>query len=202
MAVIALYTLVCLVILGMNLLRIPWTYDGFWHLKMGEDFVTKGLPFWIDHFSFTYAGERIIGAPYIFQILIYFLTTISGVEEGFLLYKMICFGLVMGLFVCMAIRFRIPLLVFFATVPILVLLLQMRQIVRPELLSYVLSVIAMFFYLKARESFNVGNMISICLLILFWVNYHTPVIGYIIFFGLFVDLAVDHFRNHNNSNRK
>ncbi|MCF6262298.1 MAG: hypothetical protein L3J24_01705 [Xanthomonadales bacterium] len=45
---------------------------------------------------------------------------------------------------------------------------------------------------------TVANMLPILVLMLFWVNYHNPIFGYIIFFGYFVDLGLQNLQQKVN----
>ncbi|GAG18977.1 unnamed protein product, partial [marine sediment metagenome] len=61
---------------------------------------------------------------------------------------------------------------------------------RPELISYSFIVLAVIFYYRARVRMSTANMLPIVALMLVWSNYHTPIFGYIIFFGYFIDIAL------------
>jgi len=69
-------------------------------------------------------------------------------------------------------------------------LLQFRSIVRPELISYSFIVLAVMLYYRARSGISTANMLPIVALMLVWSNYHSPIFGYIIFFGYFIDIAL------------
>ncbi|MGD8742704.1 MAG: hypothetical protein PVH46_04710, partial [Granulosicoccaceae bacterium] len=90
-------------------------------------------------------------------------------------------------------------LVVLCILPAIVFYLELRVMVRPELFSYTLIVIAMLLYNRAREEFSPRSLLPILALLVLWVNYHTPVFGYVIFFGLFFEKALDKLLKTNNS---
>ena len=53
--------------LGLTAMRNTSSFDVFWHLRMGSSWIEDGLVPWIDHFSFTYQGQEVVGPPFMFQ---------------------------------------------------------------------------------------------------------------------------------------
>jgi hypothetical protein len=182
--------IICLAMLALTTRRYNVSYDSFWHLQTGLDWLRNGLSPWRDHFSFTFNGKEIINPPYLFEILLGWLVSQFGLEPGFQLYKFAGFLLVFGLVVFFLRKLRAPVVVYLLVLPLLVVLLQIRSIVRPELISYSFSVLAVMLYYRARKRMSVTNMLPMVVLMLVWSNYHSPIFGYIIFFGYFVDIAL------------
>ena len=182
--------LICLALLAVTTRRYNVSYDSFWHLQTGLDWLQRGLSPWRDHFSFTFNGEEVKNPPYMFEVLIAWLVTQFGFELGLEGYKLTSFILVFGLVVFFLRKLRAPVVVYCLVLPLLVVLLQLRSIVRPELISYSFSVIAVMLYYRARSGMSVTSMLPIVALMLVWCNYHSPIFGYIIFFGYFIDIAL------------
>ncbi len=181
--------IISLAILAVTARRNPSDYDAFWHLRMGLDWLESGLSFWRDNYSFTFAGDEIKNPPFIFEILLAWLVNQFGVQLGFEAYKFVGFFLVFGLMFLFLRQVRASTLIYCLVLPFLAVLLQLRPVVRPELLGYSFSVVAMMLYFHAGNRLTISTMLPITILLLVWNNYHAPIIGYIIFFGLFVDVA-------------
>jgi len=182
--------IICLAMLAVTTRRYNVSYDSFWHLQMGLDWLQSGQSLWRDHFSFTFNGEEMKGPPYMFEVLLGWLVTQFGLEPGFQAYKLSSFMLVFALLVLFLRKLRAPVVVYCLVLPLLVVLLQFRSIVRPELISYSFIVLAVMLYYRARSGLSTANMLPIVALMLVWSNYHTSIFGYIIFFGCFVDIAL------------
>jgi hypothetical protein len=182
--------IICLAMLAVTTRRYNVSYDSFWHLQMGLDWLERGQSLWRDHFSFTFNGGEVTGPPYLFEILLSWLVTQLGLEPGFQVYKLTGFLLCFGLVVLFLRKLRAPAVVYCLVLPLLVVLLQLRSIVRPELISYSFSVLAVMLYYRARSGMSASGMLPIVALMLVWSNYHSSIFGYIIFFGYFVDIAL------------
>lgn len=166
------------------------SFDSFWHLKMGEDWIRNGLSPWVDHYSFTFAGQDISSPPVLFQALLYWFVEQFGHTPGYELLKFVCFALTLVLVLLYLRQVRAHVFVYLLVVPMVTALIELRVAVRPELVSYALMVAALMLYQRANGKVKASTVIPIALLMWFWSNYHNPIIGYVIFFGLFVDAAV------------
>lgn len=180
---------VCVAALVVTARRKFVGFDGYWHLQTGLDWIHKGLSPWVDHFSFTYSGEPISSQPVIFQVLLAALVDQIGLEAGYGVMKLTAFVLAIGLMILFLRRMRSPALMYLVILPLFSLLLELRAILRPELFSYSLSIIGVMLYQRARGRITASNLLPIALLMLFWTNYHTSTLGYVLFFGFFVDAA-------------
>ncbi len=186
--------ILCLAMLILTARRNIFSFDAFWHLQAGIDWLQSGLSPWIDHFSFTFNGESIAGPAYIFQATLAWLVTLTGLEPGFQIYRFASFILVLSLFIVFLRSLRASVLVYCLVLPMVVVLLQFRSLARPELIGYGFTVIAVMLYYRAGDKLSVAGVLPMIGLIFVWANYHTPIIGYIIFFGYFIDIALLQFR--------
>ena len=185
---ISIFT-VCYTLLILNTLTPLVGNDVFWHLQMGKDLLEKGASPWIDHYSFTHNGNEISSAPIIFQILLASFASIFGEDSGFQAFKLFYITLFIAVLYRYFKKIKAPWPIVLLILPFLSYLITLRLIIRPELISNILIVICLFLYLRARNSFSTKNMLLISLLLLAWTNYHSPIFGYIITFGLFLDRA-------------
>jgi len=44
--------------------------DLYWHLRLGHDLIHEGLNPFVDHYSFTEAGSRVLMVPWLFEVLL------------------------------------------------------------------------------------------------------------------------------------
>ena len=182
--------LLLIAVLAVTALRDPIDYDSFWHLKTGQDWAENSLSPWQDHYSFTFDGAEIRSPAVYFDLGLFKTVDWLGLETGFKLFTFGCMVLVLALVGLTLARARAPTLVYCLVLPMLVALLQMRATTRPELISYVLCVLALILYERAKSALTVRNVLPIAALMLVWANYHSSIFGYVIFFGLFLDYGV------------
>jgi len=192
----ALVSIILLMVatIALTSMRDPRDYDGFWHLKMGQDWIEHGLSPWKDHYSFTFNGEKVDSPPVGFQVALYGLVEVLGVNGGFKLYKFICMLLTLVTMIWWLRRIKAPVLIYGIVLPLLVTLLQFRATVRPELVSYTFEILAIILYDRARGGVGLKQMLPIAVLMLVWNNYHSSIFGYVIFFGLFIDLGLNQIK--------
>ncbi len=190
--------LIMVATIAVTALRDPRTFDGFWHLKMGQDWVENGLSPWLDHYSFTYQGEEIDSPPVAFQVGLYWLVKELGLNGGFKLYKFLSMTLVLLMMLWWLHRIKARVLVYLLVLPLLVALLQFRATVRPELISYSFLILAVILFERARCKQSFSNLFPVALLMLVWNNYHSSIFGYVVFLGLFIDLGLKNLREHAN----
>jgi hypothetical protein len=176
-------------------LRSPIAFDSFWHLQMGKDWLENGLSPWIDHYSFTFNGQAITNPPVVFQGLLHFLVSQFGIRTGYLVLRFGCFFLTMGAAFLLLRQMKAPAILYAIVIPMIVFLLQVRSIVRPELISYTLSIIALMLYFRAGRTISVRNVLPMVILMWVWSIYHSSIVGYVIFFGFFLDCAVRQFES-------
>jgi hypothetical protein len=175
--------------------RTLYAMDPFWHLQMARDWIENGLSPWVDHYSYTYNGHEITNPPIIFQGLLYFMTSLFGLEDGFRVFRLFSYAMTMGAVLLLLRQIKASALVYALVIPMLVLLLPMRVVVRPELLSYTFSVVALALYFRAGDRINARILVYMILLMWAWSFYHSSVVGYVIFFGYFLDCAVAQWKS-------
>lgn len=188
-SVVLLLSLIVAVALAVTAMRTAVDYDAYWHLQMGKDWLLNGLSPWRDHYSFTYPGAEISGPPVAFQALLYLAVDTLGEYGGFLAVKLLAFLGTLALMLFWLRQVRAPVLIYCLVLPLLLVLLELRAHVRPELFSYALAIVAMMLYRRTALQLTVSALGPVALLLLVWVNYHSAVLGYVIFFGLFIDIA-------------
>ncbi len=183
--------LICYILLALIAMRPIIAFDTFWHLQMGKDLMEGGLSPWVDHYSFSYPGKEISAIPVFFQILVYQFVSIFGEDEGFYFIKLFYITLLMSALFIYFRKIKANAFIIILLLPIIASAINLRLILRPEIFSNVLIVICLLLYLRAQKTFATKEMVFISLLLLFWVNYHAPIIGYIIIFGLFLDKFIN-----------
>lgn len=168
----------------------PVSYDAFYHLNMGNEFLKNGFAAWSDKFSFTFYGQHVNNPPYIFQSILALYVAQFDLQGGHIALRITVYAIfIVTLFLFYrANRIKIPIILL--TLPFISLFFMHRAVVRPELFFYPLFVLALLFYIRAQAQFESRKLLPIAVLLLFWVNYYVPVFGYIIFFGLFVEKGI------------
>lgn len=181
--------LVCYAILIGYSIGPQAALDTFWHLKTGEDLLLNGMSPWVDHYSFTFYENKISTTPILFQIIIAQLVSTFGEINGLIIFKLSYVTLLLIALHGFFRQIKTPWFIVFLILPILTYFIEMRLIVRPEAISNILIIVCLSLYVRARNNFSAKTLLPISLLLLLWVNYHSPILGYIIIFGLFTDRA-------------
>lgn len=180
----------CALIIAVTSLRNPGDYDLWWHLRMGMDWLENGLSPWQDHYSFTYLGESIANPPVVFQAVFWQMTDWFGERNAQVLFKLLAHSSVLVLMLLWLKRLAAPVWVYALVLPLLVSALQIRVMVRPELISYSFMLVALLLYERSQLRLTARAMLPVVGLLALWSLYHSPIFGYVIFFGLFVDIAL------------
>lgn len=183
--------LITYIVLAVIIMRPVASYDTFWHLQMGKDLLEQDLLPWLDHHSVRYLGKEIYPVPVMFQTLLYQFVAFFGEQDGFYYIKLFYITLVMLALWVYFRKIKANAYIVFILFPLVVSAIALRIIIRPEIFSFVLVVVCLVLYLNAQRSFAVKEMLAICLLLLFWTSYHSPIIGFIIIFGLFLEKAIN-----------
>jgi len=170
------------------------SFDIFWHLRLGLDFLQKGqLPI-VDYYSFAFSGHKYQYAlPVLFEL----------VAAGF--YKF--FGH-MGLHLLKACCLVFPLSVFYWTmtkqnisnhikwIGLLILFnaLMYRGFLRPECFSYFFEILSIYFCFQLLNNFCLKNVLKILLVHLVWTNVHgTVIFNYVILFGFLTEILIKNY---------
>lgn len=183
--IIAVFTY-CWTVLATYSTTPPFAYDIWWHLRMGLDLVNEGLSPWIDHYSFTFHGRDITTVPVLFEVTLAEFVTKFGERHGLQYFKLFYFSVLLTLLLVFFKRTKTNIFVVLLVLPLITYFILSRSLVRPELLSNWLIVICVLLFIRTQEDFSTKNLIKISLLLLFWVNYHNPIFGYVIIFSLFL----------------
>ncbi|GMR15776.1 MAG: hypothetical protein BMS9Abin31_0066 [Gammaproteobacteria bacterium] len=195
----ALVFLFAYIILAVIIMRPVAAYDAFWHLQMGKDLMEQGLSPWVDHYSVRYLGKDIYPVPVMFQVLLYQFVSFFGEQEGFYYIKLFYITLMMLALWVYFRKIKANAYIVFILLPLVVSAISLRILIRPEIFSFVLVVICLMLYLNAQKRFAAKEMLAICLLLLFWTSYHSPILGYIIIFGLFLEKAINKVMHKDES---
>ena len=171
------------------------TQDVYWHLQMGEDIVKHGIFPVIDDYSFTANGDKLKSFPFIFQVIIFSLVDTFGYAVGTHLFLCSIFVLTIIATSCYLEKIKADLLLSCLVVTVIAALFHFRLLIRPEVGSYLFIVLAIICYKRSLESFEWKNLVVNCALMAMWTTYHNAIIGYIIFFGLYIDIAFRYIRN-------
>ena len=179
--------------------RIPIDADSFFHLATARNWLEYGLSPFVDHLTFTHAGEAVRGQPIAFQVMLYGYVDALGVEAGFIAMKLTFMLLTFATVAWLAWRARAPWPLVAFSLALLAFSLQTRAQTRPELGIFWFTALAFWLYHRALEGETPGaraaNMIPIVLLTAIWVGWYNAIFAYVIFFGLFVDLALRQWEN-------
>lgn len=187
----SLIFLVAYILLAIIVVRPIAVFDAFWHLQMGRDLIEHGLSPWIDHYSVRYLGEEIYPVPVMFQTLLYQFVSSFGEQEGFYYIRLFYVTLMMSALWFYFRKIKANAYIVFILLPLVVSAVSLRILVRPEIFSNVLVVVCLVLYLNAQKRFAAKELLAICLLLLFWTSYHSPIIGFILIFGLFLEKAIN-----------
>ncbi len=183
--------LVAYILLAVIVARPIAVFDAFWHLQMGRDLVDNGLSPWVDHYSVRYLGMDIYPVPVMFQVLLYKFVSFFGEQEGFYYIRLFYITLMMSALWLYFRKIKANAYIVFILLPLIIGAVSLRVVVRPEIFSNVLVVVCLLLYLNAQKKFATKELLAICLLLLFWTSYHSPIIGFIIIFGLFLEKAIN-----------
>jgi len=163
-------------------------FDAYWHLKMGEDFWENGLSPFIDHYSFTFHGHEIKSPPIIFQSILYGFVHIFGDIYGLIAFRIVYLFSISALILYSLKKIRVPIQGQLILVPILFYFISQRLIVRPDLLSNILTILALIIFFDSIRIFSWKNILLFFGLLLLWTNHHAPIIGYVIAFSLVIEI--------------
>ena len=189
-----LLTCFCLVCLVLASWRAPFANDAFWHLRMGQDLWELGLSPFVEHYSFTHPGDEVIAPAYLFQLFLYLLVKFLGVFVGFFTYKTFT-GVALLLTTWFWFRdIKAPVGLAWMLIVLLTLFFLLRDRARPELLSYAMMMLSFIALRRAGIALATPYMLLFGGVLLLWTNYHTPVFGYIIMTGFFIDAAYVQWR--------
>jgi len=173
------------------------TNDSYWHIAMGERFVEE--PFFSkDTFSFTYQGQEITSYPYMFEVGLYYLDKLWGYEAAshIFLYAVYVLGLIFT--ALYAYKTKKSFIVLLVAIAGFSYFYSQRMLVRPDLLYFPFIAIALYLYRMAANDFTLKSYLWLLLMALVWSNYYTAIFLYVIFAGLYLDLAIKYWKEQKN----
>ena len=89
---IAVSLFFCVIAIIITANQIPISFDTYWHIATGRDFLVYGDSPLTDHFTFTHYGETINSNPIIFQIIIAGFTFVFGPDAGVFILKLFAYS--------------------------------------------------------------------------------------------------------------
>jgi len=184
---LAMILMSCVVVIaGASLFEIV-SPDLFWHLKMGEDLLSRGLNPFVDHYSFTLPGAPIRYLGWLFQVVISLFFRLSGFI-GIDVFRFINWSVGLFLLNHLFQRQKIDIWLRATGFSFFLFVAVFHSEPRPDLLSLtleILTILLMSEWAKSR-SWKLSGIIGIILI--FWTNYHSSVtIGYVIVGAFLID---------------
>lgn len=164
----------CLLAFSFKLLKEP---DIWWMLRTGEWIAQNGEVVKADPFSFSHFGVEWINVKWLFELILYFVATLIGVENT-LLIQSLTYSL---LFYFLWRRFQLNRiteesnslnsLISLVVLSIVLVGIEFRMLGRPEMMSHLMLVVFLFILEKYRH--QKGNFIYLLIpLQVIWTNIH------------------------------
>tara|TARA_B100000749_G_C18450156_1_gene476133 strand:+ start:43810 stop:45852 length:2043 start_codon:yes stop_codon:yes gene_type:complete len=161
------------------------SYDVYWHLHMGLDFIEKGLSLFKDHVSIDFRGEEVSNSSWLFQIFLALFYKIDGSFLGLYIFKSLIFGSILLLLIYFGRVRKWDWGFVFVAVLLVAMSIANRRMLRPENLSYVFFLIFTFQYLSIASEFSRKKLWGMIAVLVVWWNFHSSVL-----FGLVIIAGV------------
>jgi len=165
------------------------TYDPYWLLALGRDYLSN-LPVHIDQHSFTHFSEPLKGNYHLFGALFFTLSESFSLQIAAgtlrLLTVVACIGAA-----AFMLRGRVFHPLALAGLGLILLGLNYRLFLRPELIDYLFMGFSMLCVLELGDRFRWKTYWFVAGLMLTWTNLHAAVIGYVIFFGFYSQIFLN-----------
>ena len=188
-SMLLLLVVLCLVGFWQLTSRDTASNDSYWHIAMGERFIQE--PFFLkDTFSFTYQGQEIISYPYLFEVGLYYLDKWLGYERLSTVFLYLGYVAGLALSLIYTRKLNAGWLASVLVVTGFSYFYMQRLLVRPDALFYPFMAIAMLCYISCTKKFTFRLFFGLFTLTVIWGNYHTPIFLYVIFAGLYLDIAI------------
>ncbi|MDH5542211.1 MAG: hypothetical protein OEY64_04515 [Nitrospinota bacterium] len=173
------------------------SYDVWWHIASGRWMVENlGFPF-KDPFSFTTAGAKWVFHNWLFDLPLFAVHQISGVD-GLVVFRAILVAL-FSASLYFLFRLKVPAWQSALLAIAVIASLRLRFFLRPILASDILFVLVLFqlvrLYGRERLSMSVRDLYKVPLLIFFWSNLHAGVVFGLITAGTFLLSSIVERRN-------
>src|SRR5512138_429713 len=177
-------------VFGVSIFQVS-SPDLYWHIKMGSDWIFKGLTPFVDHYSYTMPGKPIVYVSLGFQVMISLLYRAFGLA-GVGIYRFIAFSLALFLLDRTARRSGVSgsLRVLAAAMVLVGFVLHSEP--RPELASLAFEALFVGLLLEWRDRRTLRGLVLPLVLLVVWINFHvTGVIGVVIAFAFFAEAGLD-----------
>ena len=196
----------CILILMLATFSKLISQDLFWHLNIGKSVFQGTLPF-VDHFSFSFAGEKLQGTSWIFDSIAYAFSAISSRDFsvlGLQVFRGLCLTGTFLLFYVLFPRHWEPNLVRMLCIGVVAFALLQRPTIRPEIASYSLGLILVFLMIKNSGKMNLTALAVAGCIQLLWQNLHsgTAIFGWIILTGWYLQIGIDFIVEWTGSKQK
>ena len=165
------------------------TYDPYWLLALGRDYLSH-LPIHIDQHSFTHFSESIKGNYHLFGALFFALSEFFNLQIAAGTLRLLTLAICIGTALVM-LRGRVFHSLALAGLGLILLGLNYRLFLRPELIDYIFMGFSMLCVLELSDRFHWRTYWFVAGLMLIWTNLHAAVIGYVIFFGFYSQIFLD-----------
>ncbi|HVZ22481.1 MAG TPA: hypothetical protein VG871_15515 [Vicinamibacterales bacterium] len=177
-------------VFGVSIFQIR-SPDLYWHIKMGSDWIFKGLSPFVDHYSYTMAGKPIVYVAWGFQVIISLLYWAFGIA-GIGLYRFIAFSLTLFLLDRAMARSGVAGSVRLLALALCLVGFILHSEPRPELASLPFEALFVGLFLAWREKRTFRGLIAPLLLLVVWINIHvTGVLGLVIAGAFFGEAGLD-----------
>ena len=134
-------------VFGIKLIHEP---DLWWMLRTGEWITQNGVPS-SDPFSFTFFGTEWVNIKWLFEVLVYSISSVFGVAWITFLqatFNVLIFWFLWKIAKLVKVNFAVFAIVSLASL----FALEFRMLNRPEMSSHLLSVIFIFLWLRSRQT--------------------------------------------------
>jgi hypothetical protein len=177
-------------VFGVSIFQIS-SPDLYWHIKMGSDWIFKGLTPFVDHYSYTMPGKPIVYVAWGFQVVISLLYAAFGLV-GVDIYRLVAFSLALFLLDRTTTRLGVAGSVRLLALATCLVGFILHSEPRPELASLAFEALFVGLFLGWRNNRTLRQLVLPVVLLVVWINFHvTGVIGVVIAFAFFAEAGVD-----------
>jgi hypothetical protein len=177
-------------VFGVSIFQVR-SPDLYWHIKMGSDWIFKGLSPFVDHYSYTMPGKPIVGVPWGFQVVISLLYSAFGLA-GIGIYRAVAFSLALFLLDRTTARLGAAGSVRLLALGTCLVGFILHSEPRPEVASLPFEALFVGLFLQWRDKRTFRQLVLPLVLLVVWINFHaTGVIGVVIAFAFFAEAGLD-----------
>ena len=179
-------------LLSLSVIQSGFGFDTYWHAQTGLDLIRNGANPHLDQYSYTHPLEPIKSQPILFQLGLAALESSIGLEPAVQVIRGICGAFLLVAIALFCRQIDAGLLVAGLLSLAALFFFETRPLPRPELIDLIFVVFSFSLYHSISQEFSHRNLALVALLMLGWQLYHAAIIGYVIFFGAFVDTLLQH----------